>query len=699
MIQIYSRENNNFSNNGDMTLFPDSCTLTARLNGIWKITMTHSLDVENRWKYIEPEAVLAVPTFMGAKQLFRLSDKIEKNDYEISITAYPIFWDAADEHMLFDVRPTGKTGQQALDLMTNGTKYSGKSNITDVKTAYFIRRNLLDAINGESEPNFIKTWGGEMLFDNYEVIINDRVGGDYGYEVRYGKNMEGVRHTIDLSNVITRIFPVAYNGYTLSTNYVDSPLIENYVKVYAREMVFSDVKMRDDANDGDEEKGIIICDTQEELDAALTLKSNAQFEAGVDLMKVTISVDMIDLSSTEEYKDFKDLEKVALGDAVRCYNSRLDIATEQRVVEIGWDCIENKVMSVVLGDYETTFIDKTSSVVNRVESTITEDGQVMAERVQGVLDGIKTQLKIQSTAAEKQDVRAILFEDLDTESELYGALALGTQGLQISRKRTTDGRDWDWTTAFTASGGYADAIITGLFSDKTGRNWWDLDTGEFHLEKYPTDDDVAVLFAISENGIMSSVEKIYETKDSAEGNYTSLRSSITQNAENINMKVEKGDVCSEINQSAEGIEFKGNRVTIDADNCKLTKNGTIDLKNGKFSGEIYGSIVNLNQGEVENVLSVYLNALLGGFTTVQGRGVMCFPLEEGVAAYITNSGVYVCNYTGNAPEGVWSLETTSYYTNSMSVSGTKSRNVDTKTFGRRNLYCYETPTPMFGDIG
>jgi hypothetical protein len=35
----------------------------------------------------------------------------------------------------------------------------------------------------------------------------------------------------------------------------------------------------------------------------------------------------------------------------------------------------------------------------------------------------------------------------------------------------------------------------------------------------------------------------------------------------------------------------------------------------------------------------------------------------------------------------------------LTVSGTKSRVVDTDDYGDRLLYCYETPTPMFGDIG
>ena len=45
----------------------------------------------------------------------------------------------------------------------------------------------------------------------------------------------------------------------------------------------------------------------------------------------------------------------------------------------------------------------------------------------------------------------------------------------------------------------------------------------------------------------------------------------------------------------------------------------------------------------------------------------------------------------NTQQGVW--------TGSVSVSGTKSRKVETDQYSDRLLYCYETPTPMFGDIG
>ena len=40
-----------------------------------------------------------------------------------------------------------------------------------------------------------------------------------------------------------------------------------------------------------------------------------------------------------------------------------------------------------------------------------------------------------------------------------------------------------------------------------------------------------------------------------------------------------------------------------------------------------------------------------------------------------------------------------YIWGSFGCSGTKSRVVETQNYSERFLYCYETPTPLFGDIG
>ena len=463
MIQIYKADNTLYDKNGDMTLTPSSASVHVALNGSWEANLEHPVDEEGRWRYIVEGAVVKMPSFNG-DQLFRIKKK-EKSDSGVTATMEPIFYDAKDDCWLTDIRPTDKNGQQALDIITApNKKYTGRSNITAISTAYYEYMNLLEAINGNNDNSFINRWGGEILFDNFTVIINEQIGGDYGVDLRYGKNLpvDGLTDEVDIRDVVTRIYPKAYNGCTMSDDgYVDSPLIDCYPTVKCATMIFEDVKMRADAQDGDEENGVVVCDTQEELDAALTEKCQEQYEAGVDKPKVTISADMVLLKDTEQYAEYQALEDVSLGDTVHCHNQHLDITTDARVVELEYNSILKRVDSVVLGDFQYNFFNDVSSMINRVESAIRPDGSVIGAQVQGIINGVRAQLKAQSSIAQKQKIRATIFEDLDPESPTYGAMCLGTMGFEIASKRTADGRDWDWRTFGTGAGFFADFIVAG----------------------------------------------------------------------------------------------------------------------------------------------------------------------------------------------------------------------------------------------
>lgn len=478
MIQIYDPGNTKFDFNGDVTLDPYSCECTMVLNDAWSLELEAPIDEDEKFKHIVKEAVISAPTPISDKQLFRIYDT-EKTDDSITAIALPVFCDSKDDHALLDVRPTGKNGQQALDILCAGSKYSGESDITKAATAYYIRKNLMEAINGDIDQSFVNRWGGEILYDNYKIIINQRVGGNYGARAEFGYNLEGIKEHVDMSSVVTRIIPVAYNGYTLEGKapWVDSPNIKKYQKIYTRTIEFSEVKLKEDSTDDDEN----ACNTLEELRNRLIEECQKQYAAGIDLPEITYEVDMISLEGTEEYKDYKDLEKIGLGDDVKCSHHVLDIEITARATELVYDCINRRNKKVKLGKFTKTAFDSQFETEHRVDSITNPDGTIMAEKVQGILNGIYTQLKLQSTVAQKVKGRAFTVEDLDPDSPLYGCMTWGTQGLQLATKRTADGRDWDWTTAVTAQGIVADAIITGLLSDKTGRNYWNLDTGEFQL--------------------------------------------------------------------------------------------------------------------------------------------------------------------------------------------------------------------------
>lgn len=464
MIQIYSPENKDYEHNGDMTLMPEEAEIHVILNGEWTATIEHSIDDEGRWKYITDNAVVKMPSFNG-EQLFRIQNK-EKSDSGVSAELTPIFLDAKEDCFLVDVRPTEKSGQEALDIMTAPNNvYTAKSDIKKTSTAYYQTKNLIEAINGNDDNAFTKRWGGEILYNNYEVIVNERVGADRGVHVVYGKNIvkDGFSETIDMTDVVTRIVPKAYNGYMIEGEapWVDSPIIDKYPTVHYGVITFDDVKMRADASEDDEANGVIVCDTQEQLEKALTDKCIEQFDAGVDKPSITIEVNMELLQNTELYDDVKELETVSLGDTAHCSHSKLEIVTDARAIELTWDAVRNKVTSVKLGDFQYNFLDNASSVMNRVEQAIREDGSVIGQQIQGIINGVQAQMRAQSSIAKKQEVRAILFEDLDPDSTTFGAMCLGTLGFEIAGERTEDGKGWKWSTFGTGKGFYADFIVAG----------------------------------------------------------------------------------------------------------------------------------------------------------------------------------------------------------------------------------------------
>jgi hypothetical protein len=64
---------------------------------------------------------------------------------------------------------------------------------------------------------------------------------------------------------------------------------------------------------------------------------------------------------------------------------------------------------------------------------------------------------------------------------------------------------------------------------------------------------------------------------------------------------------------------------------------------------------------------------------------------------LSNDGLQLRDSSGNY--AYITLSTGAYFKGNLIVAGTKSRIADTEDYGKRLLYCYETPTPMFGDLG
>lgn len=456
MIEVYVKGNEDYGSNGDMTLTPTTCEVELTVEGVAELTLEHPIDDLGRWEYLVTDNVIAAPTPYSKKQLFRIYD-YTKTETEVTAYARHIFYDSAGE-MLVDVRPTDKTGQEALDIILSGTKYKAKSNIKTRSTAYYIRKNIMEAIGGDDENSFINRWGGERMYDNFTVIINDRLGGDYGACAEFGRNMTGIEADISIDDVVTRIIPESYNGYTLEGEepWVDSPLIGNYANPRAAVIKFEDVKLLEDCQEGEEGFS-----TLELLREELKRRCEKEYENGLDKPKVNYKVDLVEIADTDDYKDYKKLTTTGIGDDVLTRDRKLKINVTARCIRLVYDCIEEENTEVELGNYTENYFDKTTSAADIIQKVTREDGTLKAEEVYGKIDAVKAQLKAQRDISQPSEVRAVLFEDLVEGSPTYGAMSIGTMGFCIASERTADGKDWDWKTFGTGRGFYADYVCVG----------------------------------------------------------------------------------------------------------------------------------------------------------------------------------------------------------------------------------------------
>ena len=478
MIQLYKPFNKSYEKNGDYVLHPSSCIMHVVLNGEWYIKLVHPIDdiSEN----IVDGAVLKVPTLFNKDQLFIIRH-IDKADYDVQVTAYPLFYMVKTTPPLWDTRCVNMNGQDALNTILSGTSFKGISDITDISTCYFNKMNRLQAINGNADNTFMNRWGGEIVYDDYTIKINKRIGSDKGARCEFGYNLKSVQEVVNTENLITRIYPQAYNGYVLpNEEYVDSPFINNYPDVYWSFIQFEDVKLKEDAQEDDASNGITVCDTLEDLYKVLRKRGASYFaETNCDVPNITYKVDIVDLARLDAYKDIKNLVSIGFGDTVHIKHRKLNIETKARLIECDYDCILKKYGSMTLGDYETKYFENADSVIQVAQKVIDKkSSSLIAEKIKGIIDATQASLYAQRNIAKKMDYRAMKMEDLDPDSPTYGATCYGTSGLEFSDTRTEDGTDWKWGNAFGPKGLIANAIITGILSDKSGSFYLNMDTGE-----------------------------------------------------------------------------------------------------------------------------------------------------------------------------------------------------------------------------
>lgn len=471
-IEYYKGNNTNYEFDGDVTLVPNKAIFDITMNGICEIEINHPYDKEGRWKIINGNGVIKAPTPYSKGQLFVIYS-IDKNMLTtgLKIKARHIFFDLYYS-TTEDIRAVNCNCQRALNILFNGTKFTGHSNIKKINTCYFVKQNRIEAINGSNKDNtIINRWGGEIFLDNFNVYINERIGEDKGLEILYGTNMLDLGLKENRKDIVTRIKPVAFNGRRLPELFIDSPLINKYRIIYEKYIEFSNLKFKGDLQNESEdtEDGNIIFETKEELYNALREECKKLFENGIDKPKITGNVKVAALSNTEKYKFVKDLVNINLGDTLTAKHLDLNIDIKVRCVGYKWDILKEKYIDVTIGDVVKNYFQNQSDTTQKVNSILNENGTVKSSELEGAINALKAPLLAQKSRAKKSDVVAWIQEVLDPNDPDYGCLLGGTKGILLSDKRLSDNSGWDFKTAITPKGIIADELI-GILTTVLIRN-------------------------------------------------------------------------------------------------------------------------------------------------------------------------------------------------------------------------------------
>lgn len=358
---IFEQNARQFQTIGLGTLVPSEAVVSEELNGDFALTFQHPYDTGGKWKRIEMGRIVLAETPRG-KQPFRIYYHKPTMD-GIEVQARHIFYDLMD-NICESVEFSG-SAQGAMDAIKAGlsvpmpfafytdiTWDKGGIRCTMDNPVSLLLKEEWDNNEGETK-SFFYFYGGELKRDFFNVSMLESMGSDRGVFIAYRKNLVGLEVTEDISDVATRIYPIGKDGLALEGQYIDSPYVGNYIYPKAK----------------------VIEDTNAESQSDLKEVVAKFFADGGDIPKVNIKIDFTDLSQTEEYKQYANLEKVFLGDTVTVFNQKMGFSKKAKVISYKFDSILKRYEEMELGDFSPTVTSPITKGANAGEVAHTAYGK------------------------------------------------------------------------------------------------------------------------------------------------------------------------------------------------------------------------------------------------------------------------------------------------------------------------------------
>lgn len=292
-----------------------------------------------------------IPTRLE-EQLFRVVDVVENEDY-VTITARHVWYDNLENYTLW--KPDAETrysgAQVARNILSNAISPANMrvaSDCTDTmagKDLDFERKNLVEAFL-DPQKGLCAKYGLSLIRNNWDCYVLKNVGYDRGFVVENGKNLLGVERNESIENLANRVIPYGKNakGEIVWLNndgkkWVDSPNhFSDYVNYPKAEMFDTGLQIGKD--------GV----TAENINSKLLTAGQKRFsEEHIDIPAVEMTIEFISLGDTEEYVQYRGLDKVYLYDILSIKDTVRGYQYTAQVVAVEHDILTGMLNSVTIG--------------------------------------------------------------------------------------------------------------------------------------------------------------------------------------------------------------------------------------------------------------------------------------------------------------------------------------------------------------
>ena len=541
-------------------------------------------------------SILKVKDEYDDYEIFRITNiNINTNNSTTTVYGRQITLEDSLRLWINSSKPTNMTGASALEKLYTDSEGRIKelttySNINTTDTVFIVRKNLNEAIF-DDDVSFLERWGGEVERRGYNLSILKERGSDKGVVFRRGKNYTGIEEDVNQDKLVTRIIPIAFDGITLPEIYVDSPKINNYYNIFPQEIKFEEVKYKDSPNNSNKEG----FDTLEEVYAELRKQASEYFTNNkCDELKGVYNIKVVDVSSTEEYKELSIFEKTWIGDTVTIIDEKLNLNIKARVTKRKFDVIkgmrnETEVTNITSRRHSLS-LESLQNQINNIQIPEVPDTDLIIQQAKEEVEEIIRNGITDSYVVLKEN--EILVMDTNNVDTAVKVLKMNKNGIAGS----TTGYSGSFDLAMTVDGQIvADRITTGILNanlikagtlmSANGKSWLNMQNGTFNFsDKIKFDGNE---FNVS----FSDVQELNETFEGINSNISGLNTSLSVLQGEITTKITSEQASSIAQQKVDGFKQEVSNTYIskeNADNNFLSKNQASSLTAGLQKNLIIG---------------------------------------------------------------------------------------------------------------